>query len=82
MPSDEMTPAQRRTLNARITRRRAADDRVAEDLRKRGWLVVRPEYRGWWREVPYYDASKDPYQNGQIAAYWGFPQTDPDTGER
>jgi hypothetical protein len=39
----DITPGQQRTAAARATRRRAAEEKIAQILRERGWTCVPPE---------------------------------------
>lgn len=45
---ESLTPGQVRTKPAREARRRAADEKLADQLRGRGWLVVAPEETNLW----------------------------------
>jgi hypothetical protein len=42
----ELTPGQRRIAKAQTKRLRAADEKLAEKLRGRGWTVIAPEDMG------------------------------------
>ncbi|MEU1397157.1 hypothetical protein ABZ403_13995 [Micromonospora zamorensis] len=47
---ENMTGAQRRAAHARDIRRKRADQRLAEELKSRGWLVFDPDHLPRLRE--------------------------------